>query len=305
MELSIIIVNYNVKDWLLKSVKSIYNYIQNIEFEIIVVDNNSTDDSISNIKTLYPNINIIENQYNAGFAEANNQGIRIAKGKFILMLNPDTELSDDSINKLISRASDLSKNDICAPCLLNSDNSIQHSTWKVPGVGSVLKEALFLNYVFAKNTNKINSEKSKIEVQCVSGAAMLFRKDLINKIGFLDKDLFWMDDTDFCYRVRKAGGGIFYFPSFKIYHHCGKSAAKNQKIVISNQILSKVKFFKKHFSFFIFLLSIIFSIIHIINRIIVFALLFPIPDFWRKEKAYCYSFIKFLKYIFAADKSIT
>jgi len=304
MELSIIIVNYNVNDWLLKSIKSIYNYIQHIEFEIIVVDNNSTDDSISNLKTLYPYVIIIENNYNAGFAEANNQGIRIANGKLILMLNPDTELFDDSINKLVLFASNLNHNDLIAPCLLNSDSSIQYSTWRAPNVSTILKEAFFLNYVFPNNKN-IDSEISKVEVQCVSGAAMLFKKDLINKIGFLDKNLFWMDDTDFCYRVRKASGRILYFPSSRIFHHGGKSSAKNQKIVISNQILSKIKFFKKHFSFFIFFLSIWFSLIHIINRIIVFAILFPVSGFWKKEKAYCFSFVKFIKYIFVSDKSIT
>jgi len=300
MELSIIIVNYNVNDWLLKSIKSIYTYLQNIDFEIIVVDNNSTDNSISNLKSLYPNVIIIENHYNAGFAEANNQGICIAKGKFILLLNPDTELFDDSINKLIFSC--LNENDLCAPCLLNSDHSIQLSSWHTPGVGSILKEAFFLNYIFIKN--KPVSKSDKVEVQCVSGAAMLFRKELIEKIGFLDKDLFWMDDTDFCYRIRKAGGHIYYFPSLKVFHHCGKSAAKNQKIVISNQVLSKIKFFKKHFSAFIFFLSILFSLLQIVSRIILFALLSPILIFWEKEKAYCYSLIKFIKYIFVSDKSI-
>ncbi|OFX58057.1 MAG: hypothetical protein A2046_15615 [Bacteroidetes bacterium GWA2_30_7] len=305
MELSIVIVNYNVKYWLIKTIQSIFSYIKNIKFEIIVVDNNSSDDSISSLKSLYPEVIIIKNANNVGFAEANNQAIRIAKGHLIMMLNPDTELYDDSINKLIKSAQASNNDDLFAPCLLNSDNSIQFSTWHTPHVLSILKEAFFLNYVF-QNTKIVKfSNIDKISVQCVSGACMVFRKNLCNKIGYLDKNLFWMDDTDFCFRIRKADGNIYYFPNLKIFHHCGKSAAKNQKIVISNQIISKIKFFKKHFSFSTFLLCIIFSKIHIVNRIIFFALLSPIPNFWKKEKAYCFSLIKFIKYIFVSDMSIT
>ncbi len=304
MDLSIIIVNYNVNDWLLKSIKSVYDFIRNIEFEIIVVDNNSSDNSISNLKASFPNVITIQNKFNAGFAEANNQGIRIAKAHLIMLLNPDTEIFDSSINELLSKTSDIATNDLYAPCLLNSDRTVQNSTWHTPDIYSIIKEAFFLNYFFNKKYN-INSSSDMFEVQNVSGALMLFRKELIKEIGFLDKELFWMEDTDFCFRIRKIGGHIYYLPKIKIFHHCGKSAAKNQKIVISNQIISKIKFFRKHYSYFSFFLSLLFSFIQIISRILIFALFLYLPGFWIKEKAYCYSFFKLIKYILVSDKSIS
>jgi GT2 family glycosyltransferase len=302
MELSIIIVNYNVKEYLTHCIESVYKTIFNHSFEIIVVDNNSSDGSVEHIKSQFPDVIIITNDHNAGFSRANNQGINQAHGKYIFLLNPDTVLKNNTLEILLEFAE---KNDcfIIGPKLLNSDGSHQNSAWKFPGILFLLTETLFLHkFINVNNYPKKWHDKGG-ECQWLSGAALLFRKDID---CFFDENLFWMDDVDFCYCARAKGCNAYYIPSAEMIHHGGKSSGQNSSVVIPNQIISKLKFFKKHKSIVYFLLADLISFIFIISRLLEFSLLFWLSKIHRKKiKAYFYALLKFYRYNFKSDQSIS
>lgn len=296
-EISIIIVNYNVKELLLKCFYSIYNYCKT-SFEIILIDNNSTDDSIEVIRNSYPNTILIENKYNAGFPKANNQGITIAKGNYIFLLNPDTELQNDSITELINYLKSNTDVSLIAPRLLNTDLSIQYSIQPFITVNEIIAETFYLHQFYKNHKSYFRKEITKpIEVEALSGAAILMHKSVIEKIGMLDEDLFWTEDMEFCYRAYKHGLKIIYYPNTSIIHHVGASGKKNLKVMLSKQVLTKITYFRKNHSAFSFHTVRIFRLLHIISRDVILhlAALINSKRFAEKAKAYDYTFVEFLK----------
>ena len=301
-EISIIIVNYNVKDFLLQCLKSVYtetNLSYNIE--VIIIDNNSSDDSISAVKKNFPQAVIIENKINAGFPAANNQGFKVATGEFIFMLNPDTELVENSLSLLkdyLEKNPDVA---IVVPMLLNDDLSVQRSIFRFPKIKYLLAEMFYLEslarskYYLKKNPHEIS------QVDSASGAALFFRRSLFEKTGMLNENLFWIEDVDFCYRVYKSGGKVIYLPRAKVIHHSGKSARTNYRVSVSNQVINKIKFYKIHHSSFKLFLVYLLSVLNVSMRLIVFALLSPFHRvFFLKMKAYWYT----IPLIFTATRRI-
>ena len=246
IDISIIIVNYNVKDLLIQCLRSIYATNQNaLTIEVIVVDNDSKDDSVSAVVAEFPNVVLIENKFNAGFSGANNQGMTIAKGDFIFLLNPDTEILG---NALVDLKTYLDKNTTCSivgPQLLNSDKSIQVSVWKNHKPVDLVLETFYIHKLFDLLSYPIEKLNGSFEGKTLSGAALFFRKTLITKMGMLDEKLFWMEDIDFCFRASKYGS-ISYLNTAQVIHHSGQSQKKNYNIAISNQLISKLKYYKKY-----------------------------------------------------------
>ncbi len=303
-QLTVVIVNYNVKDLIQNCLSSIYKYCGNIALELIVIDNASTDGSVVMIQNKFPACILISNKTNAGFSEANNQGIRIAKGDFILLLNPDTELRNDSISGMMTYLNKHPSIAMLAPKLLNTDGSLQISCCKFPSVLNIIVEALYLHILFKLRQYPLSNFDTIFDVDYAAGACLLFHKDLINKIGYLDTNLFWMDDVDYCYRA-KTVGSVVYFPQSKIIHHSGKSLRQNYNISISNQIISKLKYLRKHFSFITFLVGIIFSLIHVFTRIMIFTVLSPFKKvYFSKSKAYIYTLSKMVSYLTFNNQSV-
>ncbi len=303
MKLSIIIVSYNVKEFLSKCVLSVQNNFS--EAEIIVVDNNSSDGSIKMLSEHFSHVKIISNKTNKGFSGANNQGIAMAQSENILLLNPDTEIVNGALNKILEFMNAQKKLCIVGPKLLNSDCSLQISCWKFSGLAEMFLEIFYLHTIF--NLRNYSQEKMKKAFECdaLSGAALLFKKELVNKIGNLDEKFFWSEDVDFCYRAKKAGASVIYFPQAEIVHHSGKSSKSNQHIVIANQLISKLKFEKKHGNIFSFFLGCIFTFAQIISRIVILLLLSPLSNSMRiKFNAYFYSLRKFFSYIFRKQNAI-
>ncbi|MCW3084106.1 MAG: glycosyl transferase family 2 [Bacteroidetes bacterium] len=304
-DISVVIVNYNVKQLLLDCLNTICTHIPDgLVIEIIVVDNNSSDDSVTAVTGAFPKVIVIANQFNAGFSGANNQGMNIARGKFIFLLNPDTEIVGNAIAQLYNYMLREPSCVIVAPQLLNSDHSIQLSVWKNHSVSDLVIETFFLH----KMINTLHYLPPKLnttfEAKTFSGAALFFRKELVGEMGMLDEHLFWMEDVDFCLRAQKYGK-LMYLHSAQVLHHSGQSHKKNYNIVISNQLLSKLKFYKKHFSIFNVLIANLSCFIFIISRLIVFSLLSPFRErFHLKAKAYFYTLKRFFKYLFFNEKRI-
>jgi len=299
-DISVVIVSYKVWGYLLPCVKLLFAQ-QGINIEIIVVDNNSSDGTVVGLRNQFPSVMVVENKENKGFSAANNQGIKMATGNYILLLNPDTEIKEkDALLKLKKSIENENPDGILAPCLLNEDGSFQQSFWNIPGITKLFLELFYLH-------RKRNSTKPfmPVFVEGVSGAAMFFKKKLVDEIGLLDEKMFWMEDMDFCYRAAKAGKKVLYDPTISIIHYGGKSSS-NYSVVIPNQVISKIKFYKKHGSWLSFIIMDKLSFLFIVSRWCVFALLsISGNDIQvKKRKAYAIAFNKFFRYNFRHDDSI-
>lgn len=296
IDLSIIIVNYNVKELLQDCIRSIYEFpVDNME--IIVVDNNSTDGSVEELVAHFPTIKLIKNTSNTGFPVANNQAIQIAKGRYVFLLNPDTVLIDDVLQKLISYMDSHSDVMLLGPKLLNTDGSIQFSIQPFINITEIIAETFYLHLPlkWAKSYHR-KAIKTPIDVEALSGAAILVRAEVFKKIGMLDEELFWTEDMEFCFRAYKNSMRVVYNPEFKLIHHGSSSGKKNLNVMISNQVLSKVRYFKKNHSILEFYLAWLFRFIHILSRICILSILAIImPKMRLKVRAYFYTLQRFLK----------
>jgi len=302
MTVSIIIVSYNVKEFLERCISSITRSSEKVE--IIVVDNNSNDGTLEMLKNLYPFVRIIANEKNVGFSAANNQGIALASADVIFLLNPDTELVDDSLSKLLLFLNQQKEICVVGPKLLNSDLSLQVSVWKYPSVTYLFLELFYLHRTF--NTLNYSTKKMAecFEPDALSGAALLFKRDLLQKVDGLDPLFFWMEDIDFCYRAHQTGCKIFYYPFAEIIHYSGKSSLKNQHIAISNQLISKIKFERKHGGTLTYVIALAVILLHIISRY----LLLITPSLFNssarvKRNAYYFSLKKYFNFI-AGDRNV-
>jgi N-acetylglucosaminyl-diphospho-decaprenol L-rhamnosyltransferase len=291
IDISVVIVSYNVKELVLTCLNTLYKFLPKaINIETILVDNNSIDKTVEAVKLNYEQIHVIANSYNAGFPAANNQAFKIANGKYIFMLNPDTEFLDDSLAMLYQKIEEDSSISLIAPLLLNTDRSRQLSVWRFQSIWSIFCETHYLNFLLG-NKNYSDKDFSKpFEAESFSGAAILFNKNVLDKIGSLDETMFWIEDTEFCYRAFHANLKLLYYPKAKIVHHIGQSAKKNYNISISNQIVNKIKFFKKHHSVFSWMVVVLLSFYHVMLKLLIFSVLAPFNKVYlRKAKAYLYT----------------
>ncbi|TND08092.1 MAG: family 2 glycosyl transferase [Bacteroidetes bacterium] len=306
MKLSVVIVSYNVKELLLQCLASLFAGFPQEQLQVIVVDNDSKDGSLLAVKEKFPQVELVANDFNNGFSGGNNQGLLLCKGEFILLLNPDTEIKPGALEKMIARLQEEKQPAILGPKLLNSDGTLQGSAWKLPGVWAMLAEALFISKIFPSGQYAPEQFEKEFSPGFLSGAALLFTKTTQGKTGTLDRALFWMEDVDYCLRVQEKGGRTIYFPQAEIIHHSGQSARKNYRIAISNQLLSKLKYFRKHSGIAACVAASFFAFLQIILRIPVFLLLAPFGESYRARfTAYLYTLKKLITYIFAGDRRVT
>lgn len=296
ISVSIVIVNYNVKELILTCLKSIYSFTQSrLSVEIIVVDNQSKDGSCDAIRAAFPQVILIKNQENAGFPKANNQGFEIAKGTYVFMLNPDTEFIEDSLQKIVDFMDANTDVQLLGPKLLNTDRSFQQSVWRYPSLSSIFGEMHYLSFLLRRKNYSDQDFTKKFEAESFSGAAIFFRKTVLAELHGLDETMFWIEDVDFCYRAVHAKMKCVYFPETEIVHHIGQSAKKNYNISLSNQIFNKIKFFQKHHSKSATFLVKMMSVYHVLVKLVVFGLLSPFNVVYkRKAQAYLYTLPKIM-----------
>ncbi len=232
MKLSIIIVNYNVTQLLKNCLLSLEKYIKDIDYEVIVIDNASTDSSWKEFITEFPSYTFIASQENAGFSKANNKAIKTAKGEYLLILNPDTEFEGFYMQEILDFA-DSKKNFGCLGVRMHDAKGIflPESKRSVPDMFNSF-EKLFIN--FKKNNSKSyyrnDIEEFEIaEVEVITGAFLLVKKEVYNRVGGLD-DAYFMygEDIDLCYTLLKNGYHNYYYGKESILHHKGESTIKNE-----------------------------------------------------------------------------
>ncbi len=235
MDLSIIIVNYNVKEFLQNLIHSIYKAAQSLKLEIIVVDNASDDGSAEFIKENFPEIILIANNHNVGFSKANNQGLAIAKGEYLLLINPDTIVREDTFTEMIKFFEKNEEAGLAGCKILNPDGTLQlacrrafpgpwTSFCKVTGLSTLFpKSRLFARY----NLTYLDENKT-YEVDAISGSFMMMIRKVYEEVGGFDEQFFmYGEDLDLCYRIQKAGYKVFYVHSTQIIHYKGESTRRS------------------------------------------------------------------------------
>lgn len=256
MQLSVIILNYNVRYFLEQCVYSVQKALENIDGEIIVVDNNSTDASCAMMKEKFPNIKLIQNKENLGFPKGNNIGVAEAKGEFLCILNPDTVVSEDTFLKILNSKFQIpnSNTGIVGSKLIDgTGNFLPEAKRGVPtpwvaftkifGLYKVFPKISWLNKYYAQHITENQSGKVDILV----GAFMIMKRDLYLEVGGFDENCFmYSDDIDLSYMVLKSGKENYYFHETSVIHYKGESTFRDD--IYMKRFREAMQFFyKKHF----------------------------------------------------------
>ncbi|OGE05000.1 hypothetical protein A3B51_02175 [Candidatus Curtissbacteria bacterium RIFCSPLOWO2_01_FULL_41_18] len=280
IDLSVIIVSWNTNKLLEDCLSSVYRFTKDVSFEVIVVDNGSQDKSADMVRQKFPQVKLIPNRDNLGFTKANNQGIKIAKGKYILLLNSDTYLIENSFSKLIKKAKTLQSLGVLAPQLLSQDRTIQQSAGFFPHLPQVfwwmtfiddLPGGQFLRPYHVDHDSFYNKDQN---VDWVTAAAILVPTVVINKVGGLDEKIFmYGEEVEWCYRIKKAGFEIYFTPATKIIHIGRGSSNQIPTSAFIGEYKAVIYFYQKHKGRFSLQMARFFLKIGALLRIAVFSIL--------------------------------
>jgi GT2 family glycosyltransferase len=250
---SIVIVSWNTREVLRDCLRTVYEQTRDVAFEVIVVDNASTDGSAEMIRSAFPQTLPLVNSVNRGFAAANNQGLEAAQGRYVLLLNSDTQVLDGAIDKMV-RFADAHPEAAAAACrVLNSDRTWQPTCFLFPSALNLLIAALYLNKLFPRSrlwgrermTWWDGLEARAVDV--VTGCFILVRREAIQQVGVLDESYFmYGEEADWCYRFRKAGWKVLFTPSAQIVHLGGVSSAQRKGPMCLQLRASLLLFLRKH-----------------------------------------------------------
>ena len=233
MELSVIIVNFNVRDFLRQCLFSVMLASENIDCEIFVVDNNSEDGSVGMIKSEFPDVKLIINTVNSGFSVANNQAIKKSQGRFILLLNPDTIVEKDTFSKCIDFMNMHTDSGAIGIRMINGEGRfLPESKRAFPTPGIAFFKTFGLSFLFPKSPLINKYYLPQIDyletalTEVISGAYMFIRREALEKSGLLDEDFFlYGEDIDLSYRLLQTRYNNYYFPLVSIVHFKGKSTS--------------------------------------------------------------------------------
>jgi GT2 family glycosyltransferase len=293
IDLSVIIVNWNTRRLLETCLESIFKFTKVIKFEVIVIDNGSQDKSQELVKNKFPQVKLILNKDNLGFTKANNQGIKIAKGEYVLLLNSDTYLIENSFAKLIKKARELAKSEklgALGPQLLNEDRTIQQSAGFFPHLPQVFYWMSFIDDLPGGTVLKpyhIDHDsfyQKDRQVDWVTAAAILVPKRVIEKAGGLDETIFmYGEEVDWCYRMKQEKFKIVYSPATKIVHIGRGSSGKISQNAILGEYKGLIYFYKKHKN------SLSLQMLRILLKIGALARLLAFPIFGKGKVAKFYA----------------
>jgi len=255
MDLTIVIVNYNTCKLTCDAIRSVLESITSFRYEVIVVDNDSSDDSVETIFRNFPEVILIRNDQNVGFARANNQAIRIAQGRYILLLNSDTVIQPDTLQIMVSYMEQNPEVGASGCKVVLPDGSLDKACRR----GFPTPEASFyyltgLSRLFPRNARLNQYQLTHLDpdescpVDCLVGAFMMVRREVIQQVGLLDEDFFmYGEDVDWCYRIKQAGWVIYYYPRTSIMHYKGASSKRKPVKIVYEFHRAMYLFHKKHY----------------------------------------------------------
>ena len=242
-DLSIFILKFNPKDVLDTCLSSILKTSKNLTLEIIVVDNNSSDGSFEMVKTKYPEVQLIQNNRNLGFSAGNNAGIKKARGKYILFLNSDTEVIGNSLLTMVKLLDNKPNIGILGPKLVYPDKTIQKSVGNFYSLPEVIFDQLGGGKLGLVRSSPVGF---KI-VDWVSGACFLVRREVFDRIGLWDENLFmYMEEVEFCYRAKQNGILTAFLPEAEVIHKERGSSTSGREAAILNIYKGLIYFYQKH-----------------------------------------------------------
>lgn len=252
MDVSVIVVSWNVGGWLARCLASVREALRGLRGEIIVVDNASTDGTPEWVREAFPEVRLLVNPVNRGFPAANNQGMAIARGRYFFLLNPDTEVLGPALADLVAYADAYPDVGVVGPQLLNPDGTVQSSRRRFPTFWTALFESTWWQpwapprilrhyYVLDRPDDAVQ------EVDWVTGAAMLVRREVVERVGPMDEGFFmYAEELDWCRRIRGAGWRVVYYPLAKVIHYGGRSSGQVPALQHLAFQRSKIRYWRKH-----------------------------------------------------------
>ena len=256
IKISIVIVNYNVKEYLAHALSSLQKALEGFSHEIIVVDNNSVDGSVSLLRSKFPQVIIIENKENLGFGRANNQALQLVNGEFVVLINPDTLVQEDTFRKLLEFFNQHPQAGAATCKIINPDGTFaidcRHSIptpsialWKVLGLSRLFPHSK----IFGQYNLTYLAENQTSQVPAISGSFMMVRREVFERVGYFDERFFmYCEDIDLCQRINEEGYQIFYVPSTQIVHYKGESTKKDRLDYVVTFNKSLYQFFQKYYA---------------------------------------------------------
>ncbi|MBN9388710.1 MAG: glycosyltransferase family 2 protein [Chloroflexi bacterium] len=279
IDLSIVVVSYNTVGLLRKCLAAVYaNPHPRYTFELFVVDNASADDSVEMVRQEFPQAILIANPDNRGFATASNQGLAQAKGDFLLLLNPDTEVQGPALWQMLGFLEAEPQAAVVGPALLYPDGTFQESAFRFPSLGQIFFEFFSVNWRLTRS--RLNGRYSRqlyegeypqaFEIDFPLGACLMARASVVAKVGLMDESFFmYMEEIDWCYRIKQAEmpegyrpvglrfrpgrrhpshWKIYSLPAAKVIHHAGASTRQFRQEMLVQLYRSRSYFYKKHYS---------------------------------------------------------
>ena len=298
MDATVVIVSWNTREILRDCLQSVFGQTKDIAFEVIVVDNHSQDGSVEMVRKTFPQARVIANTTNRGFAAANNQGIDIAEGRYVLLLNSDTVVLDGAIQKIVAFADARPEAGVFGCRVLNSDRTLQPTCFMYPSLLNMFLSSTYLYKLFPRNrffgrermTWWDRSDEREVEV--VTGCFIMVRRKAIDQVGLLDENFFmYGEETDWCWRFNRAGWKVLFTPESKIIHIGGQSSR-----IIKHEMHLQIRasillFLRKHRSRFVYHVSVLFVSLFYLIRLpywLLVALLVPNchKEGWQTAKVY-------------------
>jgi GT2 family glycosyltransferase len=253
MELSIVIVNWNTRELTAQCLDSLRDELAALggQAEVVLVDNASTDGSLTHLRDRLPSLHLIPNPHNAGFAAANNQGIRRSTGRLILLLNSDTIVHPGALRALLDFMSAHPQAAAAGARLLNPDGSLQPSCFPAPTLGREFWRLFHLDRLRPRSVYNMADWRTDQprEVDNILGACMLLRREIVEQVGGMEEGYFmYSEETDWCLRIRRAGGRVYWVPQAQITHLGGQSTRQAETQMFLALYRSKIMYFRKHHS---------------------------------------------------------
>jgi GT2 family glycosyltransferase len=256
IDLVVVIVNWNSKNFLQECLRSIFASKSQYSYQVIVIDNGSTDGSVEMVKNLFPAVNIEKNTSNTGFARANNQILKHINSNYALLLNADTIVNQGAFDVMLDFLNSSPGYAVVGPAILNGDSTPQRTGARFPTNWSLLVEALFLDRLFPQ-LKLFGSHKELYidfnvprEVDYVQGSCLMVKTSVLRDVGYLDERFFmYFEETDLCFRVKKAGWKIWFLPTASVIHFGGGETAHYDEWRIVHYHNSLFQFYSKHYSY--------------------------------------------------------
>jgi GT2 family glycosyltransferase len=244
LDISVVVVNWNTRRLLLDCLASVYETIDGPDFEVWVVDNGSEDGSVSAVREGFPEVNIIANNENLGFAAANNQALRRMNGRYALLLNTDTVLTQGAVHALFAFMEGNPRAGMACGQLLNADGSKQNSIANFPTFLSMICNETVLRVLMPRQyPSKRRIYEKPILVESCIGACLMVRKKAMDSVGLLDERyFFFFEETDWAYRMQASGWTVCFVPSSRIFHLQGQS--------VGHSLTSRIMFYRSRYLYF-------------------------------------------------------